>query len=333
MFNKKNCYCPACKSLLNLQAGFSPKNEKHMCTECGRIVNVVTGEFPADEDAEELYFGDFSVKEGKYGESDNEKTAPLPKIPPQEDGGAPPPEFAGYDGEYPEDDEPAPPPPPPAPEPPPEEENDDDGDSLSGVMSSVQNWKATHAKPLMIAKLVLAVIVLILIIAFLLSNLVAMGYSTNELVGMDKRTVSEMLERQGFVRIKTVPLDDLEYERIDEENMVRSFEIGDVTDFEATKHFLKWKKITIYYSSLQKAALPVSSKDLKDTYYADVEKMFRGAGFVNVKLEEDADLTTGWIHSDGEVEDVFVNNKSKFSANDLHRLDTEIIIVYHTYKK
>ena len=63
---KKDYFCPACKSLLNLQTGFSAKNPKHMCTECGRIIDVQSGKFPKDDEAEELDLGDFTIKEGKY---------------------------------------------------------------------------------------------------------------------------------------------------------------------------------------------------------------------------------------------------------------------------
>ena len=341
MFRKKKCYCPSCKSLLNIQEGFSAKNEKHICSECGRTVNVITGEFPQDEEAEELYFGDFSVKEGKYGESDNEKTAPLPEIPPDFDDEPPMPDQGYDDDEMPpppyDDEEDYPPPPPPqdAPPPPPEEApaDADSGNSKGGVMALFQQWKSNNVKPLMIAKLGLVVIVFILIIAFLLSNLVAMGYTSEELIGMDKRSVSEMLERQGFVRVKTQSLDDLGYDQIDQENIVRSITIGDVSEFTEKKHFLKWKKIVIHYSSLQKKNLPISSKDIDDANYHDIEKMFEEAGFVNIKTEPVEDLKTGWINSEDEVKDVFVNNKNKFSADDKYRPDTEIIITYHTFKQ
>ena len=307
MLRKKKCYCPACKSLLNLQEGFSSKNEKHMCTECGRIINVTTGEFPQDDEEEELYFGDFSVKEGKYGGSDNEKTAPLPKIPQE----APPPQY--------EDEGELPPPPMPedVPNPPPTEDapppaEEEKGGIMDSMRNGLNNWKKSHVKPLMIAKLGLVAVIFILASAFLLSKLTPMGYDSVSLEGMDKRSVSEMLESQ--------------------ENIVRSIEIGDITDFKATKRFLKWKKIKVYYSSLQKKALPISSKDIKDMDYVDLQKMLTAAGFVNIKTEADPDLTTGWIHSAGEVEKVYVNNKEKFSANDQYRPDVEIIIVYHTFK-
>ena len=332
MFKSRNCYCPACKSLLNLQAGFSPKNEKHMCTECGRIVNVMTGEFPQDEDEPELYYGDFSVKEGKYGESDNEKTAPIPEIPP-EYMDAPPQE--GYE------DEGTPPPPPPqedAPPPPqeqaaPDEEAGEDENSAGAVMGSLQKWKAEHKKPIMIAKLGMVAVAFIVAAALFLSNLIAIGYGSDQLQGMDRRTVAEMLERQGFKRVKVKALDDLGYDQIEQENIVRSVDVGDVSEFESTKHFIKWKKITIYYSSLQKKALPISSKDLKDVDYHELVDMLETAGFVNIKTEADPDLKTGWINFDGEVEEMFINNKNKFSADDKYRPDAEIIIKYHTFGK
>ena len=83
----------------------------------------------------------------------------------------------------------------------------------------------------------------------------------------------------------------------------------------------------------QKKNLPISSKDIDDANYHDIEKMFEEAGFVNIKTEPVEDLKTGWINSEDEVKDVFVNNKNKFSADDKYRPDTEIIITYHTFKQ
>ena len=345
MITKKKCYCPSCKSLLNLQPGFSPKNEKHICSECGRTVNVVTGEFPQDEESEELYFGDFSVKEGKYGniddETDNEKTAPLPELPPEVGSG--PPQYYEYD----EEGEPFPPPydegeyPPPPPPPPQQQEAqpqpqqaapEEEEDSLHGLMAGIQKWKSNNVKPLMIAKLGLIGIACIVAIALFLANLVPMGYDSDQLQGLDRRSVAEMLERQGFKRVKTKALDDLGLDQIKEENIVRSIDVGDVSEFKSTKHFLKWKKIVIYYSSIQKKSLPISSKDIDDMNYHDLEAIFENAGFVNVKTEPVEDLKLGLLNSEDEVKEVFVNNKNKFSANDKYRPDTEIIITYHAFK-
>lgn len=320
---KKDYFCPACKSLLNLQAGFSPKNPKHMCTECGRVIDVQSGKFPRDDEAEELDLGDFSIKEGKYDISDNEKTAPIPPLPVEEAYG----------------DEEAPPPPPPQNEPAPSDEPDapyeeDEEDTAEAIMGGISGWKAAHKKVLMIAKLALAIIVMILIAGFLLAHLITIGYDSEQLIGQDRRSVAEMLERQGFARVKTMPVEELDVNNKAEENLVTRIEIGDKDSFTAKKHFLKWQKIKVYYKTLKRIPLPISSKDYKDMNYQELVSLLEESGFVNITAEPVADLTTGWINSPDEVKDMFVEKtEDKFSKGDKYRPDTEIIVYYHTFKE
>ena len=79
-------------------------------------------------------------------------------------------------------------------------------------------------------------------------------------------------------------------------------------------------------------SLPASSSDYKNQSYADVLDDFETAGFTNIKLKAIYDLITGWLTSDGEIEEVLVNGASSFTKGDVYPKDTEIIIVYHTWE-
>ena len=321
---KKDYFCPACKSLLNLQAGFSPKNPKHMCTECGRIVDVQSGKFPRDDEVEELDLGDFSIKEGKYDNSDNEKTAPIPPLP--------------IEDNIPDEDVPPPPPPQEEPAPPADDDpqipDEEDENSAEAIMVGLNGWKNAHKKVLMIAKLAFALIVLILIAAFLLAHFLSIGYDSEQLIGQDQRSVAEMLERQGFSRVRTLPVEELGVGEKDQENLVTRIEIGDKDSFTSRNHFLKWQKIKVYYKTLKRIPLPISSKDYKDMNYQELVSLLEESGFVNITAEPVDDLVTGWINSPDEVKDVFVERtEDKFSKGDKYRPDTEIIVYYHTFKE
>ena len=318
---KKDYFCPACKSLLNLQTGFSAKNPKHMCTECGRIIDVQSGKFPKDDEAEELDLGDFTIKEGKYDNSDNEKTAPIPPLPiedvPQGGDELPPPPVMPEETEIPEA----------------EVQENEPVNTADAVMGGISGWKAVHKKLINIVKLAIGAIIVILIAAFFLAHYIAIGYDSEQLIGQDKRSVAEMLERQGFARVKTMPVEELEAADIEEENKVTRIEIGDKDEFSSKKRFLEWQKIKIYYKTLKRIPMPFSSKEYKDMDYTTIVTKLEEAGFVNITAEPVADLTTGWINFDGEVKDVFVDKtEDKFSKGDKYRPDTEIIVYYHTFK-
>ena len=77
--------------------------------------------------------------------------------------------------------------------------------------------------------------------------------------------------------------------------------------------------------------LPASSSDYKNQSYTDVLDDFESAGFTNIKLKIIYDLVTGWLTSDGEIEEVLVNGSSSFTKGDLFPKDTEIVISYHTW--
>ena len=292
------------------------------------MVDVQSGKFPKDDEADDLLdLGDFSIKEGKYGESDNEKTAPIPPLP------------------IAEADEEETAPPPPAQEAPQQndaaEEEDEDIDisvltenKAQDIMGGLSGWKNSHKKVLIIAKLALAVIIMILIGAFLLAHYISIGYNSEQLIGQDRRAVAEMLERQGFSRVRTLPVEELDVSQAGEENLVTRIEIGDKDEFTEKKHFLEWQKIKIYYKTLKRIPLPISSKQYKDMNYSDLVSQLQEAGFVNITAMPVEDLTTGWINFDGEVKDVFVEKtEDKFSKGDKYRPDTEIIIYYHTFKE
>ena len=78
-------------------------------------------------------------------------------------------------------------------------------------------------------------------------------------------------------------------------------------------------------------AMPSSSKDFEGSQYEDVVATLNDAGFTNVTAEADRDLIVGWLHDEGEVEEVVADGDKSFSKNKYFPADATIIVKYHAF--
>ena len=76
------------------------------------------------------------------------------------------------------------------------------------------------------------------------------------------------------------------------------------------------------------AMVPSSALNCKFENYKDIEKIFKNAGFINIKTEILYDIVWGWTN-EGEVEKVSINGKTDFNRGDVFAKDAEIVITYH----
>ena len=53
----------------------------------------------------------------------------------------------------------------------------------------------------------------------------------------------------------------------------------------------------------------------------------------DVRTEAQYDIITGWFSDDGEIDNITIDGKKKFTSEDAFRPDVEIVINYHTLKK
>ncbi|MBE6801465.1 MAG: DUF4839 domain-containing protein [Ruminococcaceae bacterium] len=79
------------------------------------------------------------------------------------------------------------------------------------------------------------------------------------------------------------------------------------------------------------AKTPSGSAVMQGQDYKDVIERFKEKGFVNIKTEKIEDLITGWLTSDGEVEEVLVGGDVNYSPDQWVDANTEVIIRYHTF--
>lgn len=81
-----------------------------------------------------------------------------------------------------------------------------------------------------------------------------------------------------------------------------------------------------------KIYIGASLESFKEKNYLEVVKQLKENGFQNIKTIPIEDLVTGWITSDGEIEDITINGESNFTENTAYSPDAEIVISYHTFK-
>lgn len=60
-------------------------------------------------------------------------------------------------------------------------------------------------------------------------------------------------------------------------------------------------------------------------------KRFKEQGFINVKLVPIYDLRFALLNKDEEIERVIINNIEEFSEYENFKVDSEIMIEYHTF--
>ena len=128
-------------------------------------------------------------------------------------------------------------------------------------------------------------------------------------------------------------ISDLTLSREDEHNLVSEIKLLYTSEFNEETKYPSNLKVTIVYHTIELYAPPISAKEAKGMNYADVVEAFEDAGFINITVNAEYDIITGWLTNDGEVGTVTINGDKKFDSYDEYRLDAEVIITYHTYKK
>ena len=76
------------------------------------------------------------------------------------------------------------------------------------------------------------------------------------------------------------------------------------------------------------AMVPSSASNCKFKNYKDIEKIFKDAGFTNIKTEILYDIVLGWTE-EGEVDKVSINGKTDFNRGDIFAKDASVTITYH----
>ena len=320
-------FCDNCDAFLNKQSGFSDLNDSWCCTECGYENKIDESEICASEKECRR-----SQRGHSFLDSLNSINGFLTSVNSALESFVP--DDEEEDGEY--------------------ETEYDDNDDYEDVEYDLESfderrdrqnrrsedpfYNVPQQKPIPWKFLLVGGFALLLIIAIgvgyhELKLRIPVGYSSDELIGQNYKQVVYNLETAGFTHVSANEVADLSASQIEKENRVANVSIGGKTLFKKTEKFPSNYKVVITYHTVECFELNFSSKDIKGGSYLTVEKQFKNAGFANVKLEPKYDIVTGWITDDGEVESVTINGSETFSAGDLYRANSEILITYHTWKK
>ena len=162
---------------------------------------------------------------------------------------------------------------------------------------------------------------------------IEVGIASAATVGKKYEQIVNILEKNGFTNVQSVPRADLEYKDRSKENLVAQVIIHGKNKFEETAKFSYDSRVEVIYHTLKEIKIPVSAKAARKMNYEELEEKLREAGFVNIKTEADYDLITGWITKDGMVESISVNGDTSFKDDASYRPDVPVVISYHTFSK
>lgn len=336
MFEGVMWYCDNCGALLNKQSGFYDGCGTWSCTECYYSNSITEDEiYDSEEDSQNQHsetdaFDSFVDLLGRVadaiGTDDEEDDS-------KDD------EYEEYDDEeYDEEDD----------EPYYYRENLQKDEEIQRLKNQNKRLKKENSKIKnehrreVIKKywkaflIVLCVIVLAGFVAYQVSEfkkLIPVGMSSEEMKGLHYEEVENKLRAAGFINVQLEALEDLEIENKQQEGVVEQVVIDEVHSFKETKKFSYEDEVIIRYHAIKEIYSPVSSEDVEGKNYKDIVKKFEQAGFTNVKTKPIYDLVTGWLKSDGEIEEVLIDGDNDISTYSSYRPDVEVLIKYHTFKK
>lgn len=203
----------------------------------------------------------------------------------------------------------------------------------SANKAKIEPKKKINRKRYFIGAVLITIFLLVGSACYEISLLTSIGYSSTDLIGQNYEFVESVFADLGFADINITEIPDLPLERQSEENKVDYIKIGIAESFEKDSRYPSNFPVEITYHTLEKYAVPMSSKEAKGANYEDVVNSFKNAGFEKISLQVEYDIITGWLTDEGEVKSVTVNEDKKFAKGDEYRADAEVVITYHTYKK
>ena len=164
-------------------------------------------------------------------------------------------------------------------------------------------------------------------------KMIKVGISSEALIGKEYSFVEKAMSDSGFTNIHQNAIEDLSINDLGKESLVTNVSIHGDSQFKETSKYPYDAQIEITYHLVKKIKASISSKDAKELAYTELEKRIRDAGFINIKIEAEFDLITGWITKEGSVESVSINGDTSFGENELYRPDDEVLIKYHAFSK
>ncbi|MDO4479027.1 MAG: hypothetical protein Q4B73_08350 [Lachnospiraceae bacterium] len=203
-----------------------------------------------------------------------------------------------------------------------------DRDASLSVRKKIPRWR------IVFSVVIISILTLIIVVSYYESTLlIVTNVEAEDVVGKEYQQVVEQLKKTGFTWIITKEKNDLSQYEVDEVNAVCEVQIAFESEFHADSEFPSNFPIIVYYHAMEKRNPPLSSNQAKGENYKEVLKVFNEAGFYNISYDVKYDILTGWLAKDGDVKKVTIDGREDFSTEKEYKLDAEIVISYHTYRK
>lgn len=124
---------------------------------------------------------------------------------------------------------------------------------------------------------------------------IVVGVSPSELIGTDCDYAERLLRDNGFTNIHTQRVSDLAPSELSREGIVSEVTIRGRNTFTRNSQFPYDARVEIVYHVVKNIKVPISSREAKKYDYLELSNVFLDAGFLNIRIEVDYDLATGWL--------------------------------------
>ncbi len=156
--------------------------------------------------------------------------------------------------------------------------------------------------------------------------------SSSECIGRNYEEITETFKEAGFTRVRTSFIDDLWPETFSQENEVASISVNDAYSFDRHYKALIPSKVVIQYHTAHLEYVPYINKKARGIDYKTVFNEYKARGFTNIELVPLNDLRPRAKRKNERVESVSVNGAENYSAKVKIRIDSHIVIRYHSYR-
>lgn len=164
---------------------------------------------------------------------------------------------------------------------------------------------------------------------------ILLDFDSCYLVGEHIYFVISVLKKNGFKNIISVPVKDVGKTSDNYVFEVAQITIDGVSSFREGELFRKYAEVHILYHAKQEIRMPYTTRFFKNKNYIKVGDELENMGFSNIYERKIDNLMTGWMRKNGSVKKVLVkinDEEIPINKNQLYEFDTEIIILYRTFR-
>lgn len=159
-------------------------------------------------------------------------------------------------------------------------------------------------------------------------NMIKVPTASSDYTGADYETVIAELKKSGFENIEIEIIEDLSSSSSMSDGTVEKVVINDSLSFKKKESFPRDAKVIVTYHIIKKIVAPISSDTIQDNDYENIGKVFKDAGFINVKTEEVFDMDPDNMETD-YINEVSINGETTFDITEEFPYDADVSVICH----